>query len=100
MPTVRMVLEGPFRWVGGIGWPLLFCVATGCVGLGHPVVDNAVERGRAAEESVTGEVGWAGVEAVEGRLPELPPPCEPPPPTAPGGAATGTVVRDGVPSGP
>src|SRR5262245_48374175 len=78
MPTLRMVLEGPFRWAGVIGWALLFSVATGCVGPGHPVPDTAFERilaplvvsgqpGMAAEEPGTGVAEWAGVEAVEGR---------------------------------
>src|SRR5262249_44854849 len=133
MPTVRMLLEGRFRWAGVIGWALLFCVATGCVGTGHPAADTAVERilapsvgsgqpGTAAAEPVTGVTERAGGEAVEGRprenestpereqnrlpppkppaLPDLPPPGEPPHRATPGGPATGTVVRAGVPGRP
>src|SRR5262245_50217673 len=81
MSTIRMVLEGSFRWAGVIGWTLLFSVVTGCVGTGHPVPDTAVERllaplvvsgqpGLAAVEPVNGVAEWAGVEAVEGRAGE------------------------------
>src|SRR5262249_54444594 len=65
------------------------------------------EPGMAAEKPVSSVADWAGVGAVGGLpppktpgLPEPPPPCEPPHRAAPGGPATGTVVRDGVPSRP
>src|SRR5947209_19752638 len=78
MSTTRSVLKGSIRWVGVIGSPLLFSMATGCAGPGYPVPDTTFERtlapvvvsgqpGMASQEPATGVGGSAVVQAGEGR---------------------------------
>jgi outer membrane protein TolC len=78
MSLARWVLKGYFRRAGPLGW-VLFSLATGCAGPGHPVPSTAVERilapttvslqpGTAAEERATaGERVSSEANAGEGR---------------------------------